>query len=371
MAWRPRAWRFSCRRRRIRAGARQRPRQDAPEQASTTTMRCRAQTRTPEAWFARAKRPRSGRHHRADRQPRPRRRLPARSARREIRTWYPIDHGASYWQAGLANDPSPRRRIAGKRRTPRRAHRPCRARPCAGSGRPGQRLQLAPRLDEIVTQGRGRDPRDDGAAIIADAVGALDADELCRAGLQALDDAGAGGGSSPAGGDSFGTMSRNSRFSATGSDAGGGEGLERLQHLGLAASDSRRRELRFIGIVMANATSSRVAATTWRTACRPSPWRRRSFRPAVRARRAAVVLARSSWEMRSSRAARSGRGRRIARRRFRIVRCAGGLVGLRAQIGDVAAQGCRRIFPVHRAARRWPDRRRACPLWLRLRRHVR
>ena len=42
----------------------------------------------------------------------------------------------------------------------------------------GQRLQLAPRLDEIVAQRRRRDPRDDGAAIIADAVGALDADEL-------------------------------------------------------------------------------------------------------------------------------------------------------------------------------------------------
>ena len=41
-----------------------------------------------------------------------------------------------------------------------------------------QCLQLAPRLDEIVAQRRGRDPRDDGGAVIADAVGALDADEL-------------------------------------------------------------------------------------------------------------------------------------------------------------------------------------------------
>ena len=42
----------------------------------------------------------------------------------------------------------------------------------------GQRLQLAARLDEIVAQRRSRDPRDDGGAVIADTIGALDADEL-------------------------------------------------------------------------------------------------------------------------------------------------------------------------------------------------
>src|SRR5258705_13230253 len=57
-----------------------------------------------------------------------------------------------------------------------------------------QRLQLAPRLDHVVAQRRRRHPRDDGAAIVADGVGTLDADQFCCAGLQAIDNAGAGGG---------------------------------------------------------------------------------------------------------------------------------------------------------------------------------
>ena len=75
-----------------------------------------------------------------------------------------------------------------------------------------QRIQFAPRLGQIVAQRRRRDPRDDGAAIVADGVGALDANKFCRTGLQTIDDAGAGRGISGAGGDSFGTSVSNSRL---------------------------------------------------------------------------------------------------------------------------------------------------------------
>ena len=67
----------------------------------------------------------------------------------------------------------------------------------------------------------------------------------------------------------------------------------------------------------------------------------------------------------------AGRGRRIARRGFRIVQCAGGLVGLRAQIGDVAAQGADGFF--QRIEPRGDGRIGGglARLRLRLRRHVR
>ena len=55
-------------------------------------------------------------------------------------------------------------------------------------------LQFAPRLGEIVAQRCCRDPRDDCAAIVAGGVGPFDAHQLSRAGLQAVDDAGAGRG---------------------------------------------------------------------------------------------------------------------------------------------------------------------------------
>jgi len=55
-----------------------------------------------------------------------------------------------------------------------------------------KRVQFAPRIGKIVAQRRRRGPRDNGAAIIAGRIGALDADQLRRAGLQAFDDAGAG-----------------------------------------------------------------------------------------------------------------------------------------------------------------------------------
>ena len=52
-----------------------------------------------------------------------------------------------------------------------------------------QRLQFAPRLGEIVAQRHRRDPRDHRAAVAADGVGALDANELGRTRLQPIDDA--------------------------------------------------------------------------------------------------------------------------------------------------------------------------------------
>src|ERR1700730_16638236 len=56
----------------------------------------------------------------------------------------------------------------------------------------GQRIQFAPRLGKIVAQRRRGDARDDGVAIIAGRICALDPNQLRRAGLQAIDDAGAG-----------------------------------------------------------------------------------------------------------------------------------------------------------------------------------
>src|SRR3982074_884992 len=49
------------------------------------------------------------------------------------------------------------------------------------------RRYLAPGLGVFVAQRRRGDPRDDGAAVVADTVGALDADQLGRARLQAID----------------------------------------------------------------------------------------------------------------------------------------------------------------------------------------
>src|SRR2546429_8006927 len=59
----------------------------------------------------------------------------------------------------------------------------CLVEPGLGSGTIGrrQRLQLAPRLGEIVTQRRCRDPRHHGTAIVADAVGAFDTNQFCGA----------------------------------------------------------------------------------------------------------------------------------------------------------------------------------------------
>src|SRR5260370_6907747 len=56
-----------------------------------------------------------------------------------------------------------------------------------------QRLQFAPRFGEIIMQRRRRDPRNHRATIVADGVTALDANQFCRARLQAIDDATAPG----------------------------------------------------------------------------------------------------------------------------------------------------------------------------------
>src|SRR4029077_1755664 len=53
-----------------------------------------------------------------------------------------------------------------------------------------KRIQLAPRLGIIIAERRRRDPRDDGAAVAADRIGTLDANQLCGARLQAIDDTG-------------------------------------------------------------------------------------------------------------------------------------------------------------------------------------
>ncbi len=50
---------------------------------------------------------------------------------------------------------------------------------CAGArSASGSVFELAPCLDKVVAQRRRRHPRDDGTAIVADPVSALDADQL-------------------------------------------------------------------------------------------------------------------------------------------------------------------------------------------------
>ncbi len=56
-----------------------------------------------------------------------------------------------------------------------------------------------------------------------------------------------------------------------------------------------------------------------------------------------------------------GRGSRGGRRGLYIVQRARGLLGLRAQIGDVAAQGANGFFPARRSARPSPDRPTGLP----------
>jgi hypothetical protein len=63
--------------------------------------------------------------------------------------------------------------------------------PRLGSGAVGwrERIQFAASLGHIIAQRGRRDPRDHGTAIVADGVGALDADQFRGASLQAVDEA--------------------------------------------------------------------------------------------------------------------------------------------------------------------------------------
>ena len=76
-----------------------------------------------------------------------------------------------------------------------------------------QRLQLAPRFLVIVAQRRGGDARDHIAAVVADRVGALDANQFGGVGPQPVDQRSRWW-ISGAGGDSFGTSASSSRQSA-------------------------------------------------------------------------------------------------------------------------------------------------------------
>jgi len=149
-------------------------------------------------------------------------------------------------------------------------------------------------------------------------------------------------------------------------DAGGGKCIERLQHIGLGCKRPRGGKLRFIGIVMANGNVEQGRRRPHSaTAYRPSPLHRRSSHPAARARRVRSCWRASSWEMRSLRAVRSDEPAASRGVDFRVVQRARSLVGLRAQIGDVAAQRAGRFL--QRIEPR--DNRRigggACRPWLR------
>ena len=189
MAWRPRAWRRSRRRRRMRSGVRHSAAQDRPERMRRTTMTMPSTSMNTGSAVSARQPPQDNTTspgwsaiHAA----------PAARGCDQSQEQNDADHeipiGCRERGRGVGSEFA----RGGKRRVTRIGL----VEPGLRGGTIGrrQRVQLAPRFVEIVAQRRRGDPRHYAGAIGAGRIGALDAHELCRARLQAIDDAAAAGG---------------------------------------------------------------------------------------------------------------------------------------------------------------------------------